>query len=127
MKNLNEMSHEEEKELITNLGNELSKHDIEAVITSINKDKTPFELPPLTFYATYDIETGKALFKYNEHLNHIICLDGYGSYIVAYNMDDVVKFYNSKSAYPLEITIPPLEDIDDNGNYIGNDPKFIKN
>ena len=27
----------------------------------------------------------------------------------------------------MEIKLPPFDDIDDNGNYIGNDPQFINN
>lgn len=27
----------------------------------------------------------------------------------------------------IEIKLPPFDDIDDNGNYIGNDPQFMKN
>jgi oligoribonuclease (3'-5' exoribonuclease) len=27
----------------------------------------------------------------------------------------------------MDIILPPFEDIDDDGNYIGNDPQFMKN
>ena len=43
-------------------------------------------------------------------------------------MKEIEELYSTKqnSETDLIITLPPDEDLDDNGNYIGNDPEFLK-
>jgi len=39
---------------------------------------------------------------------------------------ELEKLFSSKPSDYVDIELPPYEDIDDDGNYIGNDTKFLK-
>jgi hypothetical protein len=36
------------------------------------------------------------------------------------------KIFSSKPSHYVDIELPPFDDLDDDGNYIGTDPKFLK-
>ena len=39
---------------------------------------------------------------------------------------ELEKIFSSKPSDYIDVELPPFDDLDDDGNYIGTDPKFLK-
>lgn len=109
-----------------NLCIEKEGYDIKTIISKLKpNEKIIFSLNlGDTFNGSKDQKEGSIYWK---HPQYGLCIRVQSSEKSLQEWSyELEKIFSTKSSDFIDIELPPFDDLDDDGNYIGTDPKFLK-
>jgi hypothetical protein len=109
-----------------NLCIEKDEYDMKTIISKLkSNEKIIFSLNlGDTFNGSKDQKEGSIYWK---HPQYGLCIRVQSSEKSLQDWSyELEKIFSSKPSDYIDVELPPFDDLDDDGNYIGTDPKFLK-